>query len=503
MKSRTHLTSAAFSQAKPKLKPTKTKLSHLDGRTDKVKNLAGGASGKKAPVIISSYQQPKQALSYEHVVMNTDPKQHRFHVERQETEWLNFLEKYGYVVLYGVLEPTELEEAKDLFYTWLEQVPYNTFDRADPSTWEDHNFPASPTTGIIGGQGIGQSDFLWFLRTRPRVRDAFARLWGRPRAQLICSFDGANAFRPWRELERPEWRTRGGWYHVDQNAENEGGRGKVCVQGLVNIYPCSELSGGLTVVPGSHKHHERLGKLKGARGHFVPVQDWSPLESEPKLVTCEAGDLCLWDSRTVHCNTPGKLEETVATESARSQEHLSSEAKGVATKYQGHRGAATEPAADPASMPAGGKDSVELLRIAAYICMTPREFATDEVLEARQACFAENKGSTHWPHFAFFRPCRPGSAPARAKYPRPNKAIQELVGEMSPATRFRVRISKTVRSAASRWGSGPTLYRRSGHELFPAHARKMRAVFFRRFALLLLVCILYAYFNRETLPWRR
>ncbi len=33
-------------------------------------------------------------------------------------------------------------------------------------------------------------------------------------------------------------------------------------------------------------------------------------QSEGVLVTARAGDLCLWDSRTVHCNSPGIAAET-------------------------------------------------------------------------------------------------------------------------------------------------------------------------------------------------
>ena len=40
----------------------------------------------------------------------------------------------------------------------------------------------------------------------------------------------------------------------------EGGSGFVCVQGIVNLFDCTEETGGLTVVPKSFKHHEHLIK---------------------------------------------------------------------------------------------------------------------------------------------------------------------------------------------------------------------------------------------------
>eukprot|EP00854_Cymbomonas_tetramitiformis_P026911 gene26911-33089_t len=49
------------------------------------------------------------------------------------------------------------------------------------------------------------------------------------------------------------WKTRGGWFHTDQNALLPGMQGRVCVQGLVTLTDVDSASGGLCVIPGSHK----------------------------------------------------------------------------------------------------------------------------------------------------------------------------------------------------------------------------------------------------------
>ena len=82
--------------------------------------------------------------------------------------------------------------------------------RADPSTW--HNWTGRLNNGIIYQNGIGQSDLLWFLRSRPPVKRAFANIWDTD--DLVTSFDGMGVFRPWQYCA--EWKTEGGWYHVDQ-----------------------------------------------------------------------------------------------------------------------------------------------------------------------------------------------------------------------------------------------------------------------------------------------
>eukprot|EP01050_Picozoa_sp_SAG11_P048309 SAG11_NODE_25772_length_354_cov_0.807843_1_plen_84_part_01 len=74
--------------------------------------------------------------------------------------------------------------------------------------------------------------------------------------------------------------TEGGWYHVDQNAQLPGQRGRVCVQGLVSLLAADEETGGLVVLPGSHMQHDALCERHpkaGQLGNFVPLCDDDPL----------------------------------------------------------------------------------------------------------------------------------------------------------------------------------------------------------------------------------
>jgi len=66
---------------------------------------------------------------------------------------------------------------------------------------------------LLLSNGIGHSELLWFVRSVPAVREAFERVWHTD--DLIVSFDGAGAFRPW-QIDA-SWKSKGGWYHVDQN----------------------------------------------------------------------------------------------------------------------------------------------------------------------------------------------------------------------------------------------------------------------------------------------
>jgi hypothetical protein len=175
---------------------------------------------------------------------------------------------------------------------------------------------------------------------------------------LIVSFDGGNLFRPHHRPGTSGWKTRGGWWHVDQGPTK---RGLCAVQGLVALTDATARTGGLCVVPGSHRHHDRLMRHTFSDHDFVHVPEprVNPLVRNrgAKLVTALAGDLVLWDSRAIHCNTPSLADPTVAA----------------------------------------GQPIDCMLRMVVYVCMVPRARALAEVLPQRKKAFAHGFGTSHWP----------------------------------------------------------------------------------------------------------
>ena len=81
------------------------------------------------------------------------------------------------------------------------------------------------------------------------------------------------------------------------------------------------------------------------------------MDMPKRLVVAQAGDLILWDSRTVHCNTPALENPTEA-------EH----------------------------------PTTDFLRIASYVCMTPREFSDPTVVRVRERAYDNRMTTGHWPH---------------------------------------------------------------------------------------------------------
>jgi len=62
----------------------------------------------------------------------------------------------------------------------------------------------------------------------------------------------------------------------------------------------NEKIGGTEVIPGSHKLQEEQAKVYKNNDDWTVLNYNDPLQGKGKLVEAKAGDLILWDSRTVH-----------------------------------------------------------------------------------------------------------------------------------------------------------------------------------------------------------
>ncbi len=281
---------------------------------------------------------------------------------------VQYLETEGYVVVADVLNPVEKDQAITYFWDWLEQVSENV-DRNDEKTWINKNWPPFYTNGIMYQYGVHNNKFSWYLRTHPQVLQVFQLLYGVTEKELISALDGAGVFRPPR-LKNQE--TKGGWWHLDHGypANEIDYKGfRTCVQGMVNLVDANENTGGFCFYPDSHHVHKEIlntqpFKKMAQRSDYVPVfQDEKFIDllpcQEPKLLCAQAGDMILWDSRLVHCNTGPILKP--------------------------------------------GKEDFQnqLMRLVAYVCMMPKQILSEEELEKvaeAKLASVENpsNASSHW-----------------------------------------------------------------------------------------------------------
>jgi len=140
---------------------------------------------------------------------------------------------------------------------------------------------------------------------------------------LLTSFDGISLFRPWKL--NPEWKTNpsASWLHIDQHPIYR--PGLQCVQGLVNLLPMDETTGGNVLIPKSHldfpnlinKYPYKISIIPKDIDHFrYPPNDPLLINNNNKPIMChlEVGDLLLWDSRTIHCSGPGLADPSPRTQ---------------------------------------------------------------------------------------------------------------------------------------------------------------------------------------------
>ena len=270
---------------------------------------------------------------------------------------IDYLHQHGFVVVDQALNAAQASHALTLTWDYLEGLGTG-IDRSDAASWSDDRWPVAVHGGIIPSQGIGHSAAQWFIRSVPAVKQAFAAVWDDD--DLLVSFDGMALWRP--PAVDPAWRTnRGGsWLHIDQHPI--GRPGFHCVQGLVSLLPTTPGTGGNVVVPGSHRMFEsiperypdRLARIDPSIDHFrFPADDPQLLETPPIMCHLEAGDMLLWDSRTIHCSSPGDGSPT-------------------------------------------GAGPNELVRAASLVCMMPRSRSNDQVIAKRRAALSGRISTTNW-----------------------------------------------------------------------------------------------------------
>jgi ectoine hydroxylase-related dioxygenase (phytanoyl-CoA dioxygenase family) len=233
--------------------------------------IPGWPSGVKAPTYVRA---PRLALGSE--------------------ESLAYLDEHGYAVIADVLSPKEVEHTLGLQWDFMEGLSTG-IDRNNPSTWTNEQWQPGKGagTGILGSFGVGHNTAQWYLRTRPRVKAAWAHVLDTD--DLICSFDGMCIFRP-RGLD-PSWTTTGGWFHTDRPILGPNGADRGYVQGFVNLICTTAAGGGNVIVPKSHRQYTDLGEMYKGEGGRIDnerlKQERPDIFNRAVYVHCEAGDVFL------------------------------------------------------------------------------------------------------------------------------------------------------------------------------------------------------------------
>ena len=262
----------------------------------------------------------------------------------------------GVAIIPGVLNETEIEAMNDGSWSYLEHVTQE-FDipmkRDDKKTWIQYLKMFPKHSMLLQQFGIGHAQYIWDLRQNEKIVDIFSQFWEVPKEELLVSFDGASFHFPPEDTNRGWYRQT--WYHTDQSYLRPDFE---CLQSWVTGYDVDEGDATLAFMESSNQYHEEFRKKFG----ITDSSDWFKLTEEQKAfydekgcldkkISCEAGSMVFWDSRTIHCGT----------EPLRNRKNKN-------------------------------------LRNVAYICMTPRNRATKSMINKKQKAFNDLRMTSHWPH---------------------------------------------------------------------------------------------------------
>lgn len=276
------------------------------------------------------------------------------------------LKTRGYVVVDDVLSTSDCMHAKELFFSWMEEVL--GIPRDDDRLLQTPNWFAN-IHGIIKHYGAGQTAFMWYLRSHPHVQRIFRKIWALDDdATMVTSFDGMSVVRPPENSRRATFHPAKTWLHVDQTPETSANTqpttqwGAKCIQGAVNIMDSTEHDACLYVLENSHLLHKKFFKHHAHEWKTTPKGDFFMLSPAHiawyeqhgctrVAVPVKHGSMTLWDSRLVHC------------------------------------GKAPSPNRHTARW-----------RLTAFVCMVPSHFCTPNVKKRRQKAVQDNRTTCHWPH---------------------------------------------------------------------------------------------------------
>lgn len=289
------------------------------------------------------------------------------------------LEDLGIAIIPGVFSAADCEAIRDMMFDTLGYLTQHFQDQDNDNydfkgetrivqgreeTYATLRFLSPSHHMLLAHHGIGQARHIWFARMHPNVLDVYSHLYGEPPEDLVTSFDGCSVYLPRESEKQPNRGSRRGdtgmklWMHTDQNFR-ERSEPMPIYQSWITSEEVNAGDGTLVVFPRSHRLHSTFGNLfqktKISKNYYKydtaeEEEFWTKTHGMvPTGITCPAGSMVLWDSRTFHCGVP----------------------------------------------PLKGKES---LRNVAYVCMVPRSWCSPGVLHRRIQLFERGATTAHSPH---------------------------------------------------------------------------------------------------------
>lgn len=232
-------------------------------------------------------------------------------------EALHILSEKGVVILTDVLDEKECKEMRDGAFITASFLTNGEVQKKDPTTWTKTRFLGPLHGGLFQHYSWSHAKYVWDVRQNPKVMAFHSAFYGTK--DLMVSFDGINF--------STGYATYDGHYkvHIDQGfGEDQLGK-QICIQSWVTSEDVGIGDGTFRFLEDSFKFHGEFGKAFGLTKQKKGLQDWYALYNpknpmiktaqyhwyEKKMkengkqfrdicLTCPAGSMVFWDSRTVH-----------------------------------------------------------------------------------------------------------------------------------------------------------------------------------------------------------
>jgi hypothetical protein len=208
-------------------------------------------------------------------------------MENKLDNYKNELLKNGYTIIPNVYSKEEIDEYKNLFYKWYNNIEnlkilHDTID----------------FNGIFKHHQVGHQRFAWLARTNNKIINIFKYLWNTDK--LVSSFDGC-CYYPSNYKNDPSY-----WIHTDQSSLK---LGLWCYQSFLSLTDNVERT--FVVYESTHIIHQKyfndMDIHENTDWNIIDKDYCDTLSDKKKTLKVDAGSLVIWDSRTFHQNTCGPI----------------------------------------------------------------------------------------------------------------------------------------------------------------------------------------------------
>jgi hypothetical protein len=276
---------------------------------------------------------------------------------------LDTLKEYGVAIIPSLLNEQEINNMNNGMWDFLEYITSNfevPINRNNKTSWKSFYNLYPLHSMLIQHYSIGHAQHVWDLRQNPKIVNVFAKIWDCNNEDLLTSFDASSFHIPPEDTNRGYYNSKikyPSWLHCDQSFTRNNFE---CVQSWITGYDVNEDDATLTILENSHKYHEEFKNYY----NIEKKEDWYQLNDEEinffinkgcqlKRISCPAGSMVLWDSRTIHCGS----------EPIKGRQH-------------------------------------KTFRNVSYICMMPRKLATPVNIQKKIKALNNLRTTSHWAYRA-------------------------------------------------------------------------------------------------------